>query len=326
MGKNIKIPNIQYYEQLLNSITNNNNRTYFTNLINSIKKQNGIATPNQFHTLQKLKLGVNEAELSKHYNLRKGERGNILSITVSPKAFEGYDVGEATEKVRVIVKQELMLRLKATELKNFATNAVFIYKVMKPIVINKDRQFDIKSHIKYTKQDKDGNTVVMDGEGYFFYVVLKGNELITLMLSKSPNESDSQLIEDRKSHDKKNNQYDQSVEYKVGTASNFDCNIDIDELHGKQKEIKPKEKPSEDSVPYKVRTDYRINTPFVHKEYGTGTIVGTSSGVKGIGDANGRVDWVDVDFKKTYVKSGKPTSIRRISPVFTKVYFGTQGS
>ena len=57
--------------------------------------------------------------------------------------------------------------------------------------------------------------------------------------------------------------------------------------------------------------------------YHPSTIATTSNGSSGKGDTNGRLDWVDVDFKKPFLKGGVLTTIRRIAPVYTKIYFDT---
>jgi hypothetical protein len=53
-----EIKNINYYQQILNkSNYDQNKRTYLQGVINSIKKQNSLATDNQFNILQRLVKG-----------------------------------------------------------------------------------------------------------------------------------------------------------------------------------------------------------------------------------------------------------------------------
>lgn len=55
---NVRIPSIEYYEQILNKTPFSiKEKTYYQKLIDSIKKQKGFATPNQYHTLQNIKKG-----------------------------------------------------------------------------------------------------------------------------------------------------------------------------------------------------------------------------------------------------------------------------
>jgi len=78
---------------------------------------------------------------------------------------------------------------------------------------------------------------------------------------------------------------------------------------------------SKDSLDYKVRTDYRKGGDFRHKKYGVGTIVNTSSGVTGQPNQQGKLDWVDVDFHKSYIDGGKVQRIRRMPNVYATAYW-----
>lgn len=82
--------------------------------------------------------------------------------------------------------------------------------------------------------------------------------------------------------------------------------------------IKEKENqlPSIQNLEYIPRTDYRKNVIFKHQKYGEGTVLNTSNGVGGKGDMNGKLEWIDVDFKKPYLKDGKLTTVRRIVNVY----------
>lgn len=56
--ENIEIKNINYFQQLLDqSRLSPQSRKIIQGIINSVKKQNGLATPRQFDTLQRLKTG-----------------------------------------------------------------------------------------------------------------------------------------------------------------------------------------------------------------------------------------------------------------------------
>ena len=84
------------------------------------------------------------------------------------------------------------------------------------------------------------------------------------------------------------------------------------------------EKIKEEDLPYKVRTDYRTGANFEHKVYGTGKIVTTSSGNRGIADSRGMLDWVEVDFGKPYISGGKMLKTRKIPNIYSSIYFDKQ--
>ena len=67
-----------------------------------------------------------------------------------------------------------------------------------------------------------------------------------------------------------------------------------------------------DSVVKIMRRDFEI---------GKGKIVNTSNGAAGKGDANGKLDWVEVDFGKPFLSGGKLQTVRRIPNIYTKTYF-----
>lgn len=320
INETIHIPNINYYENLLN--TNSKfDKAYYQKLILSIKKQKNYATPNQFHTLQKLKGGIQESVPSDHFFQRKEERGTITDITLPELAYVGYDKEDTKNKLIDVIQKELNSRLKTATTKDLSVSFKnhVILKILKPVLINKSSEYNIKTHYKQT--DKNGNLI--EGSGYLYYLIVEENELVTLMITKTEEDTDEYIISRAKNHFERKHRTDSDKPFMV--ISRPDFKIDIEQLHGKEKELQLKEPPKDDTVPYIPRTDYRVGVKFVHKTYGEGTIVKTSSGVKGQGDANGRVDWVDVDFggKGYLTKDKKHTTVRRISPVFTKVYFDT---
>lgn len=321
MNNAVKVPSIEYYEQLINTISNIRNREYFLKLINSIKNQKGMATPNQFHTLQKLKIGgLEEANPSTHYKERKQERGTITDIYLPEPAYDGYDKEDTKSKLIKEIQKELNSRLSIIENKDISTsykNNVII-KVLKPVLVNKNKDYVVKIFYK----DNEG----VDKSGYMYYVIVRDNVIITLLVDRNENENDENLIQSSKDH---LNRIGGPTDRPFTVSQKPSYKIDIDQVHGKEKELQLRQAPDESTVNYVPRTDYRKGASFTDDQYGTGTIVNTASGVKGQGDANGRVDWVDVDFGgKGFLvkdKSGKPvhTTVRRIAPVFTKVHFNT---
>lgn len=56
---NIEIKNLDFYQQVLDKSNglSISNRQFFQKIINTIKKQNGLATPRQFDILKRLKNG-----------------------------------------------------------------------------------------------------------------------------------------------------------------------------------------------------------------------------------------------------------------------------
>jgi hypothetical protein len=92
LKKTIKVPNIAYYEQMLNTMSINNvNKKYYQDLIASIKKQNSFATANQLHTLLQLKRG----------NIRINESKNPQKTSIG-KTVISWDWDENTNEVIVI--------------------------------------------------------------------------------------------------------------------------------------------------------------------------------------------------------------------------------
>jgi len=247
-----------------------------------------------------------------HYKDRKAERGNILDIIVSKEAYGDYNIDEAKSKIISSIKNELDSRLQRLENADVESSKTHIigYKILKPVLFSNNKEYPIVMEIE---EDKGKNS------GTYYYGIINNGSFITLILEKTDNDVDleSKMLR----HLDRENKNIKNKKTKILTYNNFVFNINIDELFDKKTE---KEIPTEDTVDYIVRTDYRKGADFVHKTYGKGTIMITSTGVGGKGDTNGKLDWVDVDFGKPYVKGGQLQTVRRINPVFTKVYFDTQ--
>jgi len=258
---------------------------------------------------------LKELFASKHYEDRKAERSNIIKIILPKDAYVGYDMVETNNKLKLIIEDELKLRLERLENSDInASNAFTVgYKILKPILISNGTEYPIKMVVSSTKQNID-----VENTGYLYFGIIRDNTFVTLILSDAT--SDSALLSRTEEHMARKGL---SKESKIFTYANFEYKINIHNLYIEKSET-PKETPKEESVDYTVRTDYRKGAPFSHKQHGEGTIVNTSTGTGGKGDTNGKLDWVDVDFKKMFVSKGVPTTIRRISPVYTKVYFDTQ--
>jgi hypothetical protein len=251
---------------------------------------------------------LKELLASEHYQQRKSERSNIIDIILPKEAYGNYNVDESKSKIISSIKNELDSRLQRLENSNIEASKTFIigYKILKPVLVLDNNEYPITLEI-------EGKTT-----GTYYYGVINDEVFVTLILEKIDNDDDleSKMLR----HLERENKNIRNKQTKILTYNNFNYKINIDELHGKKIE---KETPTEDTVNYTVRTDYRKGADFIHNTYGKGTIVTTSTGNTGKGDTNGRLDWVDVDFGKPYVKAGQLQTIRRINPVFTKVYFDT---
>lgn len=255
---------------------------------------------------------LKELTSSSHYQQRKSERGNILDIILPKEAYGDYNIDEAKSKIIQSITSELNSRLQRLENVDVDASKTYIigYKILKPILVSNNKDYSINIKIQEKKRENTGT---------YYYGIINDGAFVTLILEKIDNDTD--LENKMLRHLERENKNIRNKKTKILTYSNFDYKINLDELFGKKIE---KEIPTEDSVDYTVRTDYRKGAEFNHKTYGKGTIVTTSTGVGGKGDTNGRLDWVDVDFGKPYVKGGQLQTVRRINPVFTKVYFDTQ--
>ena len=266
-----------------------------------------------------------------HYKERKVERGNILDITLSKEAYGEYDINEAKSKIISNIKNELDSRLQRLENSDIdaSKSSIIGYKIIKPILVNKNNEYPITitaEYIIYNKNTKkpelnnEGQPIKKKSIGTLYYGIINDNKFITLLIEDAKNDKDLELkMLDHLKREQKNLI---GKPIKILTHPNFEHEIDIDDLFGNKEKVE-KEIPTENTVDYVVRTDYRKGADFVHKIYGKGTIVTTSTGAGGKGDTNGKLDWVDIDFGKPYVSKGQLQTIRRVSPVFTKVYFDT---
>jgi hypothetical protein len=267
---------------------------------------------------------LKELMASTHYYDRKAERGKILNIEVPPGAAKGYSIAELKPKLTQAIIQALNSRLQRLEASDINSSNTFVigYKILKPILVNGGNEYPIEMFAEYTVYDKE--TKKPKGKkmtsGTYYYGVINNNVFVTILLENA--EDDIDLEKKMIDHLKREHKDLDNKPTQILTSDSFEYRIDIDELFGNKAPV-TKEIPTEDSVDYTVRTDYRKGAGFTHKQYGEGTIATTSAGSGGKGDTNGRLDWVDVDFKKPFLKGGVLTTIRRIAPVYTKVYFDT---
>ena len=250
---------------------------------------------------------ANEAALSTHYKERKAERGVINSVTLPKEAYSTYNAQETNAKLLLVLQSELDKRFLEIEKPEFniSKNYNLGYRFFMPVLVSGESKYPIKMDTS-------------KGTGHYYFAIVMDGTLVTVMLSSKTKEGVLDQIEEHVKRTHPNN----TKAPKVISTEDFIYEIDIDSLYGIEKEKSKEEKISEEDLDYVVRTDYRTGAIFNHKKFGKGTIVATSSGVKGTGDIRGVVDWVDVKYDKPYVKSGKLETVRRFPKVYTSVYFG----
>lgn len=162
-------------------------------------------------------------------------------------------------------------------------------------------------------------TFISDGpKGYVYYAPILNDALITLVTAESADPST--LLSRCVQHLKRSKQVNVEPEdFTLYRLPGYKIVFDLDKFIQSLETPKEEKKVTAEDLPYKVRTDYRKDADFEHITYGKGKIINSSTGVKGIGDAHGKLDWVDVDFKKPFVSQGKLTTVRRIPGIFTKI-------
>jgi hypothetical protein len=263
---------------------------------------------------------LKETILSKHYRERKEQRGIIDDIEIPKESYEGYEL----EKVKTLMipilqikLNEQLNKLEKSDIESSKTNNIG-YIIFNPIIRNKNKTYKIKIKNNYIDPKND---IDKQNEGDMYVVIIKDNSLITLLLYNLDNMADlkKKLID----HDRRTNK-ENNKEYIILKNREANFEIDIDELFGIRKEpIKP-EKIDEKSLPYITRTDYRAGANFIHKTYGTGKIISTSSGNRGIPNSRGIVEWIEVDFGKPYILDKKIMKTRKFYNVYSTIYFNKQ--
>jgi hypothetical protein len=267
--------------------------------------------------LQAILPSLNEAELSTHYSERKAERKEILDIIIPSKAYEGYNLDNVKDKLIPLLKSKLLSQLEALENKDIKASIAFNigYQVFFPRLENQGEFYPIQM---ITKATAGGSSIEKENKGIIYGAIVKDNTLITLIILNDISSSffKEKIIEHDKRIGKVNNK-----ETKIFKDPNCDFIINIDELFGKKVEKPREEKTEEDSLPYKVKTDYRLKSKFTHKKYGTGTVIKTSEG-GGKPNSIGKVDWIDVRFDNP--SGGRPAFTERFNRLITNVYYDKQ--
>lgn len=244
-----------------------------------------------------------------HFYRRLNERGTLAEVWLPSTVYQTYPKEVINPKIIETIEAELQRRAQKIFLEGGGRNTVVL--VLKAMGVTGDgKEYNIL--LRATNGDL----------GHTYYIPVTKGTARTIILSKF--KTTEEIYEAAKQHLQRDYPETRGESIELVGESDYIFKIDLDKLIGKQKEYTKEFEVTKESLPYKIRTDYRVGANFNHKEYGDGKIVATSSGVKGIGDARGKLDWVDVDFGKMYVKGGKATTVRRISPVYTTVHFGDQ--
>lgn len=269
-----------------------------------------------------LKEIILEVTSTDHFGLRLNERGNILDIINLDKIpLKEYKKTDVKEKLKENISNEIKKRADILMTKSISSDAFDVgLKLLKPVLIVDKQKYPLILFSKYTKdiKDKEGNVkgnVLVDNIGFLYFAIISDNKAITLLLLDK--EDDYELSDQIKQHVERKTGNKKDV--KILTPTHYVYEIDLDKLMGNEKEETNNNLIDPNTLPYKVRTDYRAGAKFEHEKFGVGTIVTTSNGTGGKGDSMGRLEWVDVKYSKPYLKSGKFTDIRRFEKILTLV-------
>jgi len=260
--------------------------------------------------LKKMGINLSELEIPPHFSLRLQQRGIATDIlNLNQQMIGGKDIEEVKQQLIDNIENEFKKRIAYLEnlqtLPISFTNTV-IYKIIKPILLSNGVKYDLLLKTQSTVGDTDIKTKHI---GTFYYVIIDDDRLFTIKLGNQ--ETDDELTKKAQSHNQQKNRPVKPV--KILTFNDFEYITSLDEKSTERILIDP------NTLPYKLRTDYRKGADFEHKDYGKGTIINTSTGAGGKGDSRGTLEWVDVDFKKPYLASGKFATIRRIKGVYTLI-------
>lgn len=264
---------------------------------------------------------INEAAKNTiHFDKRLQERGKILDITnLNQIPLKDYDIEEVKNRLKTIIQQKLndqadKLLKKDIPQYSVGSNAI---RMLKPVLIVNNKSYDLRLYAISTKIDKStGDIREVKNYGNLYVAVINNNALTTLILMDDADDTD--LYFQIKHHIKRKKDED-DVNIDIYNQSDLLFEIDLDELMTGNKIKQEIDLIDIDTLPYKVRTDYRKDSKFEHKTLGTGIVVNTSSGAGGKGDSRGMIDWVDVKYPKPFLKNGKFTDIRRFEKIYTLV-------
>lgn len=257
--------------------------------------------------------------LGSHWNERKTERVEGITEIQYPK--ELFKDTDDRQQLETILDDRIKKSIKSHLVVYQALSDVATGKPSSTIIVRFTLQRDGKIFVPIILTQ---NGDVTGNKGNVYVGMSINNTLQTLLLLPDSLTSDADLAKRSvlNLNRERGTQFtEQDVEVKK--LPGYNVIIDVDKIASLIGAVKPETIKPED-LPYKLRTDYRAGADFESKQYGKGKIVNTSSGVKGIGDAHGKLDWVDIDFGKPFLKGGQVTTIRRIPGIFTKVAYGLQ--
>ena len=252
---------------------------------------------------------LREAIETSHYQERKEQRGTIVSLLVPESLYKVKPKEEIESAIIPKLQAELDRRLQELEQGQIgrSNNVNLGIKVFNPVVYHQGKKYP----------------VVMDtgnGRGTSYLVVATNNTLITIYpTSKVTPEEIEETVKD---HLRRERPEDLRLRPPAAyVPANATYVVDLEGEEVVEKEKKPEEqKVTEDSLDYVVRTDYRVGATFKHKQYGEGVITSAAGGGKG--GVNGKVDWIEVKYKKPFLKGGKLQDTRRFENILTSAYFG----
>jgi len=264
---------------------------------------------------------IEEVYQTDHYRERKEDRSQIVDIQVSPEALVPYTKERIIPNLKDLIQKRLLMLLKDYETSTIKQvgSAVKALPILTPYLRNGGTIYPIYLVTKTRDKDKEnvGNT---------FVLVKIGDSLVTLMVVSKDADLMAQTIKhlEKKVAEGKTDPKVLTYSIDVGNYMNSDYIIDIKQAADDVQFGLEKATVSQEELPYKIRTDYRKDAILSHDTYGNGKIVNTSAGTKGDPGISGKLEWVDVDFGKPFLKSGKLTSIRRINNVYTSRYFASK--
>ena len=245
-----------------------------------------------------------ELAQTQHYVDRKGQRGTIIDIKLPDEAYGEYDKKEAKQKIIPLLQQELDNRFSTLEAADYeaSTQKNVAVRFFNPIIVR-----DLKEY----------KTLMITGEGakdrgYCYLAFVIDNKLATIYPSMAETAQEiKDVVNDHEQRELKNGR-----EAAVFIPKSADVKVDLDELFGKQKQ--QASKVDIESLKYTPKTDYRVNQPFEHREYGKGVITNTSAGNRANPDSRGMIEWIEVRYKKP---DGSGTFTVRHKNVYSSIYF-----
>jgi hypothetical protein len=259
-------------------------------------EQDVLILENEF---KKIGIDLKELETNKnHWQDRVNERGTILDIINFPK-----DYPISKQEVIKQIQDELNLRSnRLLKLKDFpaSINYQVGYKLMKPILIYENNRIPLELKTEYSK-----NEIKKTNTGTSYVAIINDNILNTLLLLM---DDDDLTIETNMKDHQKREGFTKPIKITTNPEYEFIITPEVENISTL---IDPQ------SLPYKLRTDYRKGADFEHDTYGKGTIINTSAGSGGKGDSRGKLEWVEVDFGKPYVQGGQLKKTRIINNIYT---------